>query len=195
MIPIALNRPLLDDPTPSGSSARRSGASTCSCRAAPGTGTGRCSRATSSSASAASSRSSRRSRSSPSGRCSMTYLQREDEPAGRDRRRLPHAGHPHRAEDGAGEGQVRRHRAGDLHRRGPGERSTRSTPPSRCGAPRRGGGRTSRSARRCTPMAKGPLTHDRHDRVPRRRLRLRALRPVLATASPTRTGSGSRRST
>ena len=44
--------------------------------------------------------------------------QREDEPAGRDRRHLAHAGHPHRAQDGAGEGQVRRDRAGDLHRRG-----------------------------------------------------------------------------
>ena len=44
--------------------------------------------------------------------------QREDEPAGRDRRHLADAGHPHGAQDGAGEGQVRRDRARHLHRRG-----------------------------------------------------------------------------
>ena len=44
--------------------------------------------------------------------------QREDEPAGRDRRHLADAGHPHRAQDGPGEGQVLGARAGDLHRRG-----------------------------------------------------------------------------
>ncbi len=46
--------------------------------------------------------------------------QREDEPAGRDRRHLTHARHLHRAQDGAGERQVRRPLAGHVQRRGHG---------------------------------------------------------------------------
>ena len=46
-----------------------------------------------------------------------------------------------------------------------------------------------------TPMAKGPLTDDRHDRLPRRRLRVRARTRRAPTGSPTRTASASPRST
>ena len=76
--------------------------------------------------------------------------QREDEPAGRDRRHLPHPRHPHRAQDGAG----RRASTPRSSRRptptSSSPSSTPSTPPSRPAAPRLAGGRTSRSATRCS---------------------------------------------
>ena len=103
---------------------------------------------------------------------------REDEPAGRARGDHPDPRDPHRAEEGPGEGQVRRHRAGDLHRRGPGE--ARRGLRRRAGAGRRAavvGGR--RGRRGDDADGEGAADADRHDRVPRRRLRVRALRAVL----------------
>ena len=84
--------------------------------------------------------------------------QREDEPAGRDRRHLAHAGDLHRAQDGTGEGQVRRPRAGDATATRTSHGSTPSTPAEEAA------GATPRYwedvdvGDELPPMAKGPLT-------------------------------------
>ena len=163
---------------PSASSARRSAASTCSSRAAPGTGTGRSS----------SRRRALQLRRDRVGRREEVGVRRTLGPRQLASVKINQRGEivaisrtladPHRAQDRPGEGQVRGDRAGHLHRRG--HRRDRRDLRRRA---RRG-----REPRWwedvevgdvLPPMAKGPLTDDRHDRVPRRRLRVRPVRPVL----------------
>ena len=92
-------------------------------------------------------------------------------------------------------GKYAGHRACHLHRRGHRQSSTPSTREEHTRGREPRWWEDVQVGEVLTPMAKGPAHHDRHDRLPRRRLRVRALRPVLPTGSPTTTASGSRRST
>ena len=79
-------------------------------------------------------------------------------------------------------GKYAGHRAGDLHRRRhrPTRRRLRGRRRSRAASTRWWEDVTVGDV--LTPMAKGPLTDDRHDRLPCRRLRLRPLRAVCQSA-------------
>ena len=184
--------PMLGDPIPDRDQEARpracSAACTCSCPAARGTGTGRSGPATASTRSPARSRSRSRSRSSPAGRRCRSRrdvaLNQFGEVLGvyRILRVLTER------KEARTRGKYADDRTRALHRRRLRAHRRHLRSGASRAAPSRATGRTSNVGDALPPDGEGPAHRHRDHRLPRRRLRLRALRAAVVSASATRTG-------